>query len=316
MPWTEPLTVKDLHQIAGDAFDGDDPHAVAADLVEAVEQGRLAEKADTGFALILAAEITDHAGDSQAALPLAERAIEAYEAFGNPENGYPRAFRAELLLKLGPEDDAMAELSALRPRLTEDTDAVSYIIDALDDALRTRAAFESRSDPAYGEAATVAYALAQQRYGLRRDLGLPYDDNDILADRLLDAVHSQLGADEEEYQGTAVLFWPQTEFDSVLGRWPELAEAYGHSWDEHRARLERGLVLLTESSVSQLAVLSGSANDLAGYALRSGGDPTEPDVRQGYAEHVEQEHPRETRWPPGGMRFAGADRERRTKSAA
>jgi hypothetical protein len=226
---------------------------------------------------------------------LAERALEAYEVFGNRENGYPQAFRAKLLLKLGREDVAMAELLALRPLLTEETDAASYIRDvleaggrmeiaeqwlseALEDALRSRAALASRpsSDPAYIQAATVAYELAQQRYGLRRDLGLPYDDNDFLADNLLAAVQSELGADEEDYQGTAVLFWPKVEFENVLGRWPELADAYGHSWDEHRARLERGLVLLTESSVTQLAVLSGSADDLAGYAVRS--DSVQPDV--------------------------------------
>ncbi|WP_405069774.1 SEC-C domain-containing protein [Kribbella sp. NBC_01510] len=317
MPWNKPLTTGDLHKLAEDAFDSDDPQVLAADLVEAVERGEVADKADIGLALMLAAEISDDAGDPMAALPLAERAVEAYELYGTPPYGYPRAYRAQLLMKLGREEAAMAELSALRGLLTEDVSAASYLRDvlsaagraelaeqwlseALNEALRRRSELESnRSDPAYGEAATVAYQLAQQRYGIRRDLGLPYDANDALADRLLESVAGQLSADEDDYEGTAVLFWPKTQFDALLARWPALAEQYGQSWDEHRARLQQGLTLLTDSSVTQLALLSGSADGLAEYASSCDGDPVDPEVRQGYVEHLEHGDPHEARWPPG-----------------
>lgn len=314
MLWTEPLTYDDLDEFGQAAFDADDPLAVAAELVDAVERGWVADEADIGYALILAAEIVERADDLHAALALAERGVEAYRLHGDAEHGYPRAFRAELLLRSGREDEAMAEFAALRPLLGRDPDAVSYVSEALEAGGRAEiaeqwlsAALEAavgrvglsagRSEPGYGQAAVV-YALAQQRHRLRRDLDLPHDKHDDLADRLQDAVYGVADGDDEEYEGTAVLFWPRVEFDRVLGRWPVLAEAYGHSWDEHRARLQRGLQLWAESGRTRLALLAGSADELAGYATRAGGDPTDPDVRQGYAEHLEN-HPRETRWPPG-----------------
>ena len=314
MPWTEPLTHDDLDEVGLSAFDADDPLVVAAELVDAVERGVVADKADIGYALILAAEIVEREGDLHAALALAEQGVEAYRLHGGAGHGYPRAFRAELLLRSGREGEAMAEFAALRPLLGRDPDAVSYVSEALKAAGRAEiaeqwlsAALEAalgrvglsagHAESGHGQAAVV-YALAQQRHRLRRDLDLPHDEHDDLADRLQDAAYGVADDDDQAYGGTAVLFWPQVEFDRVLGRWPVLAEAYGHSWGEHRARLERGLQLWAESGRTQLALLAGSADELAGYAAHAGGDPTDPDVRQGYAEHLEN-HPREARWPPG-----------------
>lgn len=306
------LTTDDLDEIGHTSFDADQPLEVAAELVDAVERGLLADKADTGYALILAAEITERAGDLQAAEVLAERAVEAYRVGGDLDCGHPQAFRAGLLMRLGREDEAMAELKALRPLLSRDVDAVSYVSHALEECGRAEIAeqwltaalatvlqhWQTREslsgEPAYGQAGAVAFTLAQYRHRLRRDLDLPHDDQDDLADRLLDAV----GDDEQEYEGTAVLFWPRTEFDRLLLRWPVLAEAYGQNWDEHRAALQRGLMLCRESGQTRLALLAGSADELAHYATRGGGDPTDPEVRQGYAQHL-AEHPREIAWPPG-----------------
>ena len=133
MPSFELLTSDDLDEIGHSAFDADDRLAVAARLVDAVEQGRVADDADTGYALILAAEITEHAGDLHAAHALAERAVEAYRVRGDGEYVFPRAFRAGLLLRLGREQEALNELSGLRPLLTREPDAVPYVVDALED---------------------------------------------------------------------------------------------------------------------------------------------------------------------------------------
>jgi hypothetical protein len=135
---TDPLTTEDLDQLSATAFDVEQPAALAAELVQAVEQGRIAQIADTGYALLLAAEIVERAAsrdlpgaDLDTALGLAQRAITAYRTHGNPEYNYPRAYRAGLLLRTGREDEAMAELGALRPLLTDDEDAVSYLSDVL-----------------------------------------------------------------------------------------------------------------------------------------------------------------------------------------
>jgi SEC-C motif len=144
------------------------------------------------------------------------------------------------------------------------------------------------------------FRLAQCRHRLRRSLDLPHDAHDHLADRMQEAIHDALmSAIEQDDEGTSLLFWPQQEFDRVLLRWPGLAEEYGHTWDEYRTTVQRSLVLWSESGCPRLALLAGAADELASYADRNGGgDPTDPQVRQGYAQHLE-EHPRETAWPPG-----------------
>jgi hypothetical protein len=309
------LTSEDLDELGQSAFDVADPLLVVAELVAAVDEGRLADVAETGYALALAAEIAQRQGDLEFALGLAARAAEANGAHGGLGYVYPRALHGELLLRLGREDEGMAELGALRPLLATDEDAVFYVSEALEaggradvsvqwltvalqTALDRRAAVASRrGDAVYEQAAVVAFRLARKRWRLRRGLDLPHDELDDLAEQLQDAADRVLGLGEPDYEGTAVLFWPRAEFERLLVRWPELAGSYGSSFDEHRGRLERGLALLAESGETRLALLDGSVDELAGFASRRGGDPTDPQVRQGYVEHLET-HPRERRWPP------------------
>lgn len=317
MPSSGLLTSEDLDEIGHWAFAADDPRVVVAELVEAVEAGRVADAADSGYALLLAAEIAERAGDLAAALGLAQRAVAAYRAGGDTECGFPRAFQAGLLLRLGRDEEAMTQFAALRPLLGRDPDAAGYVGEALEAGGRAELAVQwltaalatalqaslaqRRPEPAHGQAATTAFMLAQQRHRLRQNLGWTHDDYDDLADALQAAVTEALGADEdddEDYQGMVVLFWPAVEFGLLLARWPVLAETYGHGWDEHRTRVERGLVLWSESGHTDLAVLPGSAEQLAVYADRHGGDPTDPELRQDYAQHL-TDHPQLTQWPPG-----------------
>jgi len=140
----------------------------------------------------------------------------------------------------------------------------------------------------------IAYALAQQRHRIRRDLDLPHDENDELADRLRDAVDGVFADEFDDEGDLAVLFWPRAEFDALLQRWPGLASGYGSTWDEHRDIVERGLRVGSEAGLSGLAVLAGRVEDLARYATAVGGDGADADVRKGYAQDL-PERP----WPPG-----------------
>lgn len=313
------LTIDDLDEIGCSPPDAEQSPGVVAELVDAVDRGLVADQADTSYALSLAAEFTERAGDLPGAQLLAARAAEANRVHGDPNWGYPQAFNARLLLQLGRDDEGMAELTALRPLLSERVDAVSCVCGTLEQvgraelaeqwvsaalftALQRREGLDRRrGGPDYGPTATVAFTLAQYRHRLRRELDLPHDDYDDLADHLQERFTGALAAlvdDEQDYEGTALLFWPRAEFDRLLLRWPILAEAYGQTWDKHRSVLQRGLVQLSESGHTRLAVAAGSIDELVHYAERSGGDPTEPQVRQDYAEHL-TEHPRETVWPPG-----------------
>jgi tetratricopeptide (TPR) repeat protein len=308
------LTSGDLGALGRSIGAVEEPLVVAADLVRAVDEGRIATVSDTAYALGLAAEILEGHGDLLAALGLAARSVEANRRYGPGGNFYPDAYHGELLLRLGREEEAMAVLGELRPLLTEDEDAVSYVSEALHAGGRTEVALEwltvaleaalagrqavasRRGEPVYERAAVIAFGLAQQRHRLRRELDAPHDELDHLADQLEDAARHLLDADEE-YDGTAVLFWPNAEFERLVLRWPVLAKVYGDGWDEHRTRLERVLVRLAESGGTRLALLDGAVDELAVYASRRREDPTDAEVRQGYVKRL-QDNPRARAWPP------------------
>ncbi len=315
---TRPLTTDDLDDMGCSSFNVDQPLALAAELGAAVDQGLIADQADTGYALMVAAEITERAGDLQGAQVLAERSVEAYCAHGAPDD-YARAFHARLLLRLGREDEAMAELTAMRPLLSEDVHVVSYLSEALErggraeiaeqwltealtTALQRQQELASQPEqPAYEQATEVVLGLAQERRRVRGALDLPRDEHDYLADRLGDAALEALGIDIDglDDEGTVVLFWPQPEFDRLLLRWPALAEEYGHTWDEYLTTVQRSLVLWSESGHPRLTLVAGVVDQLARYAHRISSDPTARQVRQGYAEHLAW-HPRQATWSLDG----------------
>jgi hypothetical protein len=316
MPSTGLITTDDLDEI-GCSFK-DQPFEVAAELVAAVDQGRVADAADNGYALMLAAEITERTGDLPAAQALAQRSVQEYRACGDPD-GYPRAYHAELLLRIGREDEAMAELTALRPLMSQDANAVSYISEALEEGgraevavqwltaelrtmLQRRAELEPQQpDPSYQQATdykqatAMAFALAQVRHRLRRQLNLPHDEHDDLADQLMNVVSDVL--DDEPDEGPAgLLFWPQPEFDQLLARWPGLAEDYGQTWEEYRAALQQTLVLSWESGGPCLGLLTGSVEELASYVERGAGDSIGPEALEDYLRYL-TEHRQAITWP-------------------
>lgn len=309
------LTSDDLDAIGHASFGADDPLSVVAELVAAVDGSRLANPDDDVYALSLAAEIAERSDDLPLAVTLAGRAAASAQARG-PRFGHARALYGELLLRLGREDEGMAVLGGLRGLLTSDENAIYYVSEALEQAGRTevavqwvtaalqtalqrRAAVASRrGDRVYEQAAVIGFALAQVRHRLRRELDLPHDDHDLLADRLRAAADEISASEDEEYAGTAVLYWPREQYGALLLRWPELADVYGATWHDHRTRLQRGLVALSESGETRLAVFAGAVDDLAEYVGHHGGDVADPDLRQGYIEHREWTHATRRLWPP------------------
>ncbi|MGS2617818.1 SEC-C domain-containing protein [Micromonospora sp. LZ34] len=325
MPTRDVITTADLAELRRSALGAANPLGVAAELAEAVEQGRLAEPADAGDALTLAAEIAEIRVRLDAALRYADRAVAAYPSGDDPRAGIARALRARILFRSGGrEDEAMAELTALRPLLTELPDAPAYLSAALDAGGRTALAEQWLSeavDTLLGERATatgtpaaavtavepavevgppeapgVLFFLLQQRHRVRRDLNLPHDRNDDLADRL----EARLVRRAEERQATEpdLLFWPRAEFDRLLAEQPALTETYGPDWDAHRARLEKQLVRLANAGGTGLSVLSGSVDGLAGFAGRRDGDPADAEIRAGYARELAARPGAHIPWPP------------------
>jgi hypothetical protein len=275
----------------------------------------LADQGDACYALALAAEIAERQGQLEPAVELAGRAAEASHARG-PDYGHPRALYGRLLLLAGREAEGLAVLGELRPLLLRDESAIYYVSEALEGAGRIELAVDwltpaletalqrrsavaaDRGGRVYEQAAVIAYALAQVRHRLRRELDLPHDEDDLLADQLRDAVDELVDDDDGSYEGTMVLFWPREELQRLLQRWPDLARTYGTDWDAHRVLLERALTRLSQSGEARLAVVAGSVDGLVAHARDHGGEPADASVRQSYVDHLEEvDTPRQT-WPP------------------
>ncbi len=287
------LSSEDLTEIRQSALGAADPLGIAAELAEAADAGRLADKDDAGYALALAAEIAESRSKLDAALRYADRSVEAYGARDDNQASAARALRARILFRIGREDEALAALEPLRPFLTQHSDAPAYVSAALAAGGRNRLAEEwlteavqaalaergGSADPASAEDAGLLFFLLQQRHRIRHALGLQHDTHDNLADRL----ETRLANTSAQAADDDLLFFPQADFDSLIAKSPELSEAIGQNWDEHRARLETKLVRVGGT------LLRGSAD-----ALTKQGDPTDPQVRSAYARQVTAK----IEWPP------------------
>lgn len=311
----ERLTRNDLDEIAHSLSSTSDPFAVAQRLLDVVDRGQIADRAEISYALLLAAEVYQRSGDLETAEAIATRAVTAHQQYGDRAQSFPQAYRAGLRLRLGQEDLALAELSSLRPRMAVDPSAIAHITEALEDgghadlaerwvtqSLEVALSQQPASGTAEDDAAAFAvYTLAQRRSQLRSSLGLPGDALDQLADQLRAGLGQALAEEdsgEDSDDGTAVLFWPQMDFERLIGIRPILTASFGRDWDQHRMMVEWGLVRLTECGKNELAVLVGSVDDLLDYSRRIGGDPADPVVRDGYIDESGDRLP-EIEWPPG-----------------
>jgi tetratricopeptide (TPR) repeat protein len=264
-----PLTEDDLTEIAHEALGTDDPSRAIDELVDAVEQGRLADEADTSYAFGLAADLAEKGRDGERALALSRRAIDTAQ---NPrEENWSRGRLADLLLRYGHEDEGMALLRELRPLLTRDDMASLYVTEALTEngraelavewltaAVTTAADIVERTDPgteAAEEAAEIEYGLARRRRAIREDLGLPPDELDLALDELED-------------DAPEMVFWPEVAFDQLIAAFPERADVLGSTWDEHRAQIERTLqeegLLAVEVATPELLRATLADEDVVG----------------------------------------------------
>lgn len=312
------LTIEDLERLSGEAFDADDPLAIAAQLTEAAEQDRIADPADVGYAYMLAAEIHGDEADAATALALADRAVAAYRRWGEIEAateaapqtmaghandatvdvGWPRAYRARMLFELGRDEEAMAELGDLRTRLISDDLAASYVSETLEEAGRAELAVEwltsaldelrqAHQPELPEELGGVVYQLAVTRHRIRGDLDLPHDDYDHLADEMLavDEQASQLW-DPDLLGEPVLLWWPREELAAVAFRWPELAEAWGPTdWEEARQRRQTLIAVWNETGQPALQQVTGSADGFAAF-LTEQGIGAERDALAAYTDYL------------------------------
>jgi hypothetical protein len=275
------LTSTDLDGIGSDVQTARDPRPHARELVSAVEEGRLADPEDAGYALSLAAEAHELAGDHDEALALSARATTA--GAETVDVHWLQAMHAERLLRLGREDEGMAALTALRPLLHRDATAAVSIVEALTENGRGELAEqwltaalltamdheESRAEGSDEQldAADVVDELVRIRRDVREDLGLAPDEYDALADDL-DAAPD-------------LVFFPEAAFAPLLAAQPALADELGRDWDAHRAMVEGELQAAdAEGEVLEVEVEVATPSLLAKVLADDGSDP-DPDPDPG-----------------------------------
>ncbi|GGL95982.1 MULTISPECIES: SEC-C domain-containing protein [Micromonospora] len=309
------LTTDDLDDIGHYGHPGRaEPQALLDRLVRAVDEGRIADERDRGYALSLAAGIAEEdLKDLDRALALIERGIVEDRASGESELD-SRADRARLLHLTGREDEALAELTELRP-LLESEPGATHVTEVLEEigradlaerwlteAVRTllTRTREPGGDTLTGDeqeqVAAMLFGLLRQRHRLRHELDLGHDDLDELADRL--DVAAEQAADRAAAETSGLLYWPRNEFNGLLLRWPQLADQLGGTWDEHRTGVERELVALAGEGVPGLALVPGSAEAYAGFVTAGDRDPADEDTLDDYADGLADQADAVS-WPPG-----------------
>ena len=295
-----PLTSDYLEDMGEWALRAEDRLDIAAELVAAVADGAVINPLDSGAALGLASEIHEAEGDLDSALALAEQS-----AAMPGRTDFRFAWLAELQFRTGREEEAVAQVDALRPLLVQDPDAAYYIAEALEVMGRRNQAHEwltealvpalalgqtmDEDDDDIVRATGVVFSLLQVRHRVRGELGLPHDDNDELADELRGEL------DRLNHPGP-ILFWPSDDFDRLLAQWPGQDEVWGADWDTHRTEIEEELQAWSDTGTHDLSLLAGSFTDLIAFAAGEQADPSGEEVQLDYADSLPEQSG--IAWPP------------------
>jgi tetratricopeptide (TPR) repeat protein len=284
------LTRDDLDELSDAADEAADPAAAAAELAEVAAGGRLADPADVAYAYQLAAEIYERADELERALAMTRQCLADHHRRGGEPPGGARAFHAELLLRIGREDEAMRELSALRPLMTTDALAAAYVPEAL--------AAGGRVDTATG---WLTGALAElstrddddpvvvQLMATRDRLAeVPGGDGDVGEDvagaaDLEEDLPAAAGIDPDAQpylsSEAVVLVWPREEYEQVDEYWPEVLEATGASdWEDYRRRHQALVAGWAQQSRAPLWQVTGTAEGFAEFLAAQDEDPDTADL--------------------------------------
>ncbi|MEV7420478.1 hypothetical protein [Streptomyces sp. NPDC089919] len=246
-----------------------------------------------------------------------------------------KALQAANLWEYGHEAEARALIAGIRAAAPKDPAPWEVIAEALE----THDELED-SQAAFTEAATLlisedeplsraSAALLTGRHRVRRLLGMPHDDWDMVADTRhsgpipLDELHDPkriwaLGSnDPAELRAeiarlraelgdrraalsrpfpVAVLHWPAAELAELLASYPALQPEYP-SHEVHLSRIESSLRDLASSGTPNLGIVTGSVPSYEAFAASEKTSPASPSLLAEYATTLAARG-KATPWPP------------------
>ncbi|MFJ3665958.1 SEC-C domain-containing protein [Streptomyces sp. NPDC090106] len=319
------------------------PDTPAENVDHTAEAARLERTAglypeDAEALLLQAAAHLELAGARPAASTLYDRLLSSPEALENPH--LVRALKASNLWEYGHEAEARAIIEGVRAAAPRDPAPWVIVAESLEshDELEqaqetftegTRLLLTDVAEPPYD-----THPLLFGRHRVRRMLGAPHDDWDVLADTLhtspvsLDELHdpkrvwslgsdnpaelaaeiSRLRAELGTYREAlsrpfpvAVLHWTSSELTELLAAYPTLTDEYP-THEAHLATIESSLRELAASGTPNLGIVTGTVPSYEAFAASEGTSPADPSLLPQYATTLAARG-RAVAWPP--QRAAG-----------
>ncbi|MGW2637327.1 SEC-C domain-containing protein [Streptomyces sp. NPDC001348] len=274
---------------------------------------------DAEALLLRAAAHLELSGDRPAATALYDRLLSSADGLDDPH--LVRALKASNLWEYDHEAEARAIIDGIRATAPRDPAPWVIVAEALESHDELEAAHDTFTEAVnllLAEPAEPPYSTHPLLYGrhrVRRMLGLPHDDWDMLADTLhnspvsLDELHdpkrvwslgsdnpaelqaeisrlqAELGAYREALSRpfpVAVLHWPAGELAELLAAYPGLAAEYP-SHEQHLATIEASLRELASSGTPNLGIVSGTVPSYEAFAASEGSSPEDATLLPQYA---------------------------------
>ncbi|QUH05569.1 tetratricopeptide repeat protein [Saccharopolyspora erythraea] len=258
-----------------------------------------------------AADQWHRAGDHDRAVQLLEEAI----AHGGEDGANARVGMAEVLFDLGRDDEARAQLDALRHQRPPSPVPYHLAAELLEERADhqnsltwfnmavSRLSEQEMADLDHEFAAfSHAGSVLVGRRRVREALGIPPDELDESAPPVgpdpfddIDALIDGPADDVRPPAEVRVLFWPRGEVARAHEIWPRLVE---HGDPEATVRdRERANRELSEAGVGRITMVPLTTTVLIEFAARTGGDPTDETTRRACMDEI-VEAGRLITWPP------------------
>jgi len=283
--------------------------------------------------LLQAAAHLELSGDRPAATALYDRLLSSSAPLESPH--LVRALKASNLWEYGHEAEARAIIDGVRAEAPRDPAPWVIVAEALethDELEQAQETFTEGARVLLTDVAEPPYSTHPVLFGrhrVRRMLGAPHDDWDVLADTLhtspvpLDELHdpkrvwslgsdnpaelaaeiSRLRAELGTYREAlsrpfpvAVLHWPKDELTELLTAYAPLSEEYP-SHEEHLATIEASLRELAASGTPNLGIVTGTVPSYEAFAASEGSSPADSALLPQYATTLAARG-RAVAWPP------------------